>query len=228
MRRSLAVLAMVPVLMANQCYPAFDVRVAPGPQPLRPVITGEREGQPVELNSVAVSRCRPGDLYHPMWSVEVATDSLVYGAPPHGTDGSKAAEPLALGGCYNISAWGRLRSNQRAMGHGGFRLLPDGTVVNGTGAQGRRLEREREVDRMAVACRRAYRRARTETDSAGVDARAWAVSDTTITCGWLRTRDPDTIATTESTERLLLQAAAGVAAIAALSVLQNALKARGP
>ncbi|HSU19651.1 MAG TPA: hypothetical protein VLI45_07900 [Acidobacteriaceae bacterium] len=42
MRKSLAVLAMAPVLMATQCYRRFDVQVSPGPEPMRPVITASR------------------------------------------------------------------------------------------------------------------------------------------------------------------------------------------
>jgi len=89
-------------------------------------------------------------------------------------------------------------------------------VLNGTGELGWQLEREQLVDRAAVGCRRGYRRARSFADTIAVDARVWPVSDTTVTCGFLRHRDPDMIARAESTERLLLQAAGGILAAAAL------------
>jgi hypothetical protein len=187
----------------------------------------------VELETVNVSLCRPVVVHHRVWEVDLtagdsaaARDSIVYGATPPGFFTRKPAEALVPGGCYQVWASGRLRESGRAaIGSGGFRVLADGTVANGTGAQGRRLENEKEVDRAAVGCRRGYRRARTASDSAGVDARVWAVSDTTITCGFLRTRSPETIARAESTERLLLQAAGGLVAAVALWRLGDHLPA---
>ena len=232
MRRSLAVLAIAPVLMATQCYPRYDVQVSPGPAPKQAVFTGVRDKEAVELGSVTVARCRPSLLHHVVWDVDIretadsipASDSLVYGAAPAGFFERKGPEPLVAGGCYTVSSWGRLReSGRRAMGSGGFHVLPDGTVANGLGARGGRLAGENQVERAAVGCRRDYRRAGTAADSTRVDARVWAVADTSITCGFLRTRHPEIIATTESTEWRLVQVAGGIAAIAALLVLEDRL-----
>jgi hypothetical protein len=231
MRRSLAVLAMGPVLMANQCFRAFAVRVSPGPEPRQAVFTGVFEKEAVELRSLRVSLCRPLVLQHAVWELDgpadgggARTDSVVYGAPPSGFFSEKPAEPLRAGGCYEVSAGGRLGSGQQLFGSGGFHLLADGRVQDGTGPLSRRLGGERQVDRGAVGCRRRYRRARTPADTAAVDARAWAVADTSITCGFLRERSPETIAQAKSTERTLLEGAGWIAALAALSALQHALK----
>jgi hypothetical protein len=231
MRRSLAVLAMAPVLMATTCFPSFDVRVSPGPAPMQAVFTGVRGKEAVELQRVTVSLCRPGVVNRVVWSVNFREedggdlpDSLVYGAPPPGFFAQSPPEPLAAGRCYQVSAAGRLRSTTLgAMGTGGFRVLADGTVADGIGAQGSRLAKQHEVDRAAVGCRRAYRRARTRPDSAGVDARVWAVSDTSITCGFLRTRYPETIASTESTEGRILRVAGAVAVLIAVYAIEDAL-----
>lgn len=234
MRKSLAVLAMMPVTMATQCIPRFDVRTSPGPEPMQAVFTGDRGGEPVELRKLTVARCRPGVAHHVVWDASVGSasdstvraDSVVYGRAPEGSDELAKAEPLIAGGCYEVFASGLTRAGRYARGTGGFRVRPDGVVIDGTGPMGRRFGNEKEVDRAAVGCRRDYRRARTAADSATVDARVWPISDTTLTCGDLRRRAPDAIATTESTERLVLQAAAGIAALAALFVLQDKLNLR--
>ena len=223
MRRSLAVLAMMPLLMANQCYPAFDVRTSPGPSPQQPLFTGERGGQPVELLDLSVTQCRPSVVSHLMWQAAITGDSVVYGQGTENGKSKNAAEPLRPDGCYEVFAGGRLRTGERAIGHGGFHVRADGTVANGTGPRGRHLTSERDVDRAAVDCRRAYRRARTAADSSTVDARVRPVSDTSVTCGYLRARHPAVLAEAESSEKLLLQAAGGLVAIAALIALQNAL-----
>lgn len=234
MRKSLVVLAMMPLIMATQCFPRFDVRTSPGPEPLQAVFTGERGRETVELSSVTVARCRPGVVYHVAWEAsfpselnpKVRVDSVVYGQAPQGSDERSAAEPLIAGGCYEVFASGRTLAGQYARGTGGFLVRPDGVVIDGTGSVGRRLGSQRGVDRAAVGCRRQYRRARTTADSATVDARVWAVSDTTITCGFLRSRAPEVIAETESTERMLLEIAGGVAVIAALLVLEDRFNLR--
>ena len=234
MRRSLAVLATVPALMATQCYPGFNLRVSPGAEPMQAVFTGERGGQPVELRTVTVARCRPSVVHHVVWDAAVRSesdakariDSVVYGQVPKGSVERSRAEPLAAGSCYEVFASGRTLSGQYAIGSGGFRVRPDGVVIDGTGPMGRRLGNEREVDRMAVGCRRDYRRARTLADSANVDARVWAISDTSITCGYLRHRDPGVIERTESSEWRLVQVAGGIAAIAALFVLEDRFNLR--
>lgn len=231
MRKSLAVLAMMPVTMATQCFPRFDVRTLPGPEPMQAVFTGDRGGQPVELSSVTVARCRPSVVHHVVWDAKMGSeadgkprvDSVVYGQAPRSTDEQSAAEPLIAGGCYEVFASGRTLSGEYARGTGGFRVRPDGVVIDGTGPMGRRLASEKQVDRAAVGCRRDYRRARNAADSATVDARVWAISDTTITCGYLRLRAPEVIAETESTERRLLEIAAGVAVLAAIFVLEDRL-----
>jgi hypothetical protein len=232
MRRSLAVLAMAPVLMATQCYKQFDVQVSPGPRPMQPVITASRGTDTVELQDVYVARCRVSVVPHAVWSASrkstkgaARTGFVVYGDTSGGFFSERPPEPLRAGGCYTVGASGTVSgSSLPAMGSGGFLVLPDGGVRNGTGELGRRLGNERDVHRAAVGCRRGYDRARTLADSTAVDTRVWAVSDTTITCGLLRERDPESIAAVESTGRVLLQAGGWIAVIAALSVLQDALK----
>jgi len=227
MRRSLAVLAMMPLLMANQCFPRFDLQTSPGPQPLQPVFTGVRGHERVELHGVTVARCRPDELRHVVWEAQgKGADAVVYGSDKLAT--GRPAEPLLPGGCYDVFATGSIPSSpMSAFGSGGFRVLPDSTVVNGTGAQGRRLSAFRPVDRAYVNCRRAYRRARSYDDTTRVDARVWEVSDTTLTCGYLRTRFGETMERTESTERVLLDVAGALAAIAALSAFSTVLKRAG-
>jgi hypothetical protein len=232
MRKSLAVLAMAPVLMATQCVEQFDVQVSPGPEPMRPVITAVRGKGAVELREVHVALCRVSVVPHTVWMASRAsgaapTDSVTYGDPSADFLSQRPPEPLRAGGCYTVGASGSVSgSSLPARGYGGFRVMADGSVQNGTGELGRRLSQEQEVDRAAVGCRRAYRRARSLADSAAVDARAWPVSDTTVTCRFLRQRDPEMIARAESTERLLLQAAGGIVAAAALMVLQDRLNLR--
>ena len=231
MRRSLAVLAMVPGLMATQCYERFDVQVSPGPEPMRPVIAALHGKDTVELREVHVALCRVGILPHAVWSASrqlekgaARVDSVTYGDPSAGFFSQRPPEPLRAGGCYTVGASGRVSgSSLPARGFGGFRVLADGSVQNGTGELGRRLEREREVDRAAVGCRRGYRHARNPADSAAVDARDWTVSDTTITCGFLRARHADLIARTESTERALLGTLGAITIVAALLVLEDKL-----
>jgi hypothetical protein len=232
MRRSLAVLAMGPALMATQCYKQVDVQVSPGPEPMQPVITASRGKDTVDLRDVYVARCRVSVVPHAVWSASrkstkgaARTESVVYGDTSGGFFSERPPEPLRAGGCYTVGASGTvIGSNLPAMGSGGFRVFPDGSVANGTGELGRRLGNERDVHRAAVGCRRGYDRARTLADSTAVDTRVWPVSDTTITCGLLRERDPETIASVESTGRVLLKAGGWIAVIAALSVLQDALK----
>jgi len=230
MRKSLTVLAMAPVLMATQCYRAFDLQVSPGPKPMQAVFTGVRKGEQVELEELSVALCRPSVIQHVVWSASRSgkkaerTDSVTYGEASTGFFSDRAPEPLRPGGCYQVWGGGRLRGRPGpAIGSGGFRVLADGTVVNGTGELGRRLTGELVLDRAAVACRRGYRRARTSVDSAVVDDRSWAVADTTITCGFLRRRSPETIANAESTERVLLSSLGAIAAVAALLVLEDKL-----
>jgi hypothetical protein len=229
MRRSLAVLALGPALMATQCYQKIDVHVSPGPKPGQAVITGVHAKEPVELQELTVTLCRPMEIDRVVWSGNGgARDSVLYGTS-EGFFAERPPEPLAPGGCYEVSARGRLHESRRyAWGFGGFRVRPDGTVIDGTGAPGRRLNSSLGIDRAAVGCRRAYRRARTEPDSAGVDARVWPVSDTAITCRFLRQRFPETIASTESTERVLLEVSGALAAIAALLVLESRLHLNDP
>ena len=49
MRRSLAVLAVAPVLMATQCYTSYDLQVSPGPAPKQAVFTGVRDKEILSL-----------------------------------------------------------------------------------------------------------------------------------------------------------------------------------
>ena len=228
MRKSLAVLAMGPLLMATQCHPSYDVRVAPGPEPMQAVFTGVRGKESVAIDDLAVALCRPSVVSHLVWDatrVEKAAgaDSVTYGEASRFSS-RRPAEPLRPGGCYTVFSTGTLHPSGRyAIGSGGFHVLPDGRVVNGTGPQGRRLTSYRQVDRAAVGCKRAYRRAPTLQDTTSIDARVWEVADTTITCGHLRYRHPETLAGAESSERLLLQAAGGIAVLVALFAIQDAL-----
>jgi len=227
MRRSLLVLAMAPLLLATTCFPKFDLKTSPGAQPMQVVFTGTRGHERVELQGVTVARCRPGEAPHVVWEAQgKGADSVAYGSAKFAS--ARPAEALFPGGCYVVFASGSLPSGMRAFGSGGFRVLPDSTVVNGTGAQGRRLNGSGQVDRAYVNCRRGYRRARTYADTVRVDARAWAVSDTTLTCGYLRTRFAEMMERTESTERVLLETAGALAAIAALLAFRTVLNRAAP
>jgi hypothetical protein len=223
-RRSLLVLATGPLLMATQCFPMFEVKTAPGPKPMQAVLVGVRKDEAVSLKHVRVSLCRPSPLDHVVWSGSAAgADSLLYGTSA-GFSADHPAEPLLAGGCYSVHAEGVLEPSSRyARGSGGFRVRPDGVVIDGTGPLGRRLSSGRPVDRAAVACRRGYRAARTAGDSTVVDARAWPVADTTLSCALLRRRFPELIAETESTERRLLAVTGALTLVAALIVLESAL-----
>jgi len=181
---------------------------------------------------VYVALCRVSVVPHAVWSASrkstkgaAQTESVVYGDTSGGFFSERPPEPLRAGGCYTVGASGTVSgSNLPARGSGGFRVLPDGSVANGTGELGRRLGNERDVYRAALGCRRGYDRARTLADSTAVDTGAWPVSDTAITCGLLRERDPDTIASAESTGRFLFRVGGWIAVIAAVSMLQDAWK----
>jgi hypothetical protein len=230
MRRSLAVLAMGPVLMASQCRPVYDLRVAPGPEPGQAVFTGTRKDEAVEIGTVRVGLCRPSVVAHVAWSASrvekgAGPDSVAYGEGTPRFVAERPPEPLRPGGCYQVFTSGTLHPSGRyAVGSGAFHVHPDGRVANGTGPQGSRLTSYRQVDRVAVGCKRAYRRAPTLQDTVRIDARVWEVSDTTLTCGDLRYQYPEMLASAESTERVLLQAAGGIVGLIALFAIQDKLK----
>jgi hypothetical protein len=229
MWRSLAVLAMGPLLMATQCHPVYDLRVSPGPEPGQAVFTGARKNERAEIGTVTVALCRPGEVSRVVWSASrveksAGPDSVTYGEGAPRFAAERPPEPLRAGGCYEVFTSGTLHASGRyATGSGGFHLLADGTVRNGTGPEGSRLTSWRQVDRAAVGCKRAYRRAPTLQDTVRIDARTWQVADTTLTCGDLRYRHTETLARAESTERLILQVSAGVAGLIALFAIQDKL-----
>lgn len=149
---------------------------------------------------------------------------ITYGRVPAGYREEAPAAPIARGDCYYAHA---VAFPDTSVGQayiagleGGetFRLLSDGRVVLGTPNIALFDRRPlREINRAAVGCTRGYRRARTQADTAAVDARAYAVLETPVSCGHLRTRWPDVMRGPTTTERTLLGILGlGVSALALL------------
>lgn len=193
MRRSLAVLAGAPLLVATSCIRTFDLRTAPRPERGSPAIVARSGGRPADVRTLRVERCRPEVLPHVAWSIArlagadstAAPDSIIYGQLPRGYYEEHPAEPLAPGGCYEMrgTAGGRDSTTFDAVGLAAFRVLADGTVVPGW----TRVRHGKELGHAALACRFAFHRARTTADTAAVDARTFPVADTTVSCGMMRT-----------------------------------------
>ncbi|HEX8906355.1 MAG TPA: hypothetical protein VF771_16015 [Longimicrobiaceae bacterium] len=226
MRRSMAlvVIAGAPLLMATECVRAYELKVSPRPERGSPAITGWRGDDPVAIQSLEVERCRPPELRHVAWSVtrkEGGADSaalapILYGQLPKGFAEERAPEPLAPGTCYVMHGDGTILGDSAGMyarGRGGFHVRGDGAVLPADAGFGETMHYGRQFGRAAVTCRRAFRRVRTPEQTAAVDARAFAVADTTVTCELMRTRFAETMRTEPSTEKTVVYLAAFVAAL---------------
>ena len=234
MRRCLAILAAAPLLTATTCFRSYELRTSPRPEPGKPAITGWSGTRPVTVNQLSVERCRPSELRHEAWSIArkdrsdstAAPEPIIYGELPKGFEEEHAPEPLAAGVCYEMRGFGTVADSTRefAVGRGGFHVLRDGTVAPGGGGWRESLHYDREFERAAVHCRRAFRGVRTAEQTAAVDARAFAISDTSVTCGDMRTRFAQTMRETPSTEKTALGIVALVAALGTIFWLEDVVK----
>ena len=220
MRKSLA-LAFAPVLLAARCYdPGMTVRLAPETQPYRPVFYAHHDSVPVHsIGRFTVEACRPHQIQKVVWEIERSTEGdtprplrISYGQLPSGYTQKVAPEPLAAGRCYAVLA------QSPGRGELSFRLADDGTPTPG-GNDG-----WRQFERAAVACKRAYRRARTPEAIAAANVLAQPVADTTVSCGTFSTRWRSELDNAESSEMLALKFIGGIAALTALFWLEDALK----
>jgi hypothetical protein len=217
--------ALLPALMAMQCFHLIRVQVAPGPAVDDPPSFGfAYRGDPLTVvESFRVSECRGGR--GAVWQIQrdarTPTDTqplrITYGRVPRGYREAKPAEPLAPGGCYDARARGLLDEAAVMGGFGSetFHLLPNRRMFVGSpGGLATSSRPFRQLNRAAVGCQRGYRRARTQADSAAVDAREYGVLDARLSCGWLYATWPDLMEDPVTTEHGLL-AVLGVAGLVA-------------
>jgi hypothetical protein len=196
MRRSLAVLAGAPLLMATSCIRTIDLETSPGPERGRPVITASSGRRAATITELRVERCRPEPLRQVAWSIIAkdfpdstgTADPIVYGVLPRGFVERHPAQPLSSGGCYQMQGSGIVAGDPPelpATARGEFVLGADGTFTAPGPVE---VRHENQLGKAAVTCRFAFRRAQTAADTAAVDARVFPVADTTVTCGLMRTR----------------------------------------
>lgn len=225
--------ALAPLLMATSCPAFVRVGVEPGAAAdgSAPEFRFDFQRTPLrELASLTVYGCPDEELYSfkydsalqrvPVaWRIVRQEDApmhaeplrITYGRMPAGYREETRAAPIEPGGCYRVHA---VAFPDRSTGQaylagleGGqtFRLLPDGRLILGTPIVPMLDSRPlRQINRAAVGCTRGYRRARTPADSTAVDAREYAVLDTPVTCGLLRSRWPDVMRDPTTRERTLL------------------------
>ncbi|HEX6751901.1 MAG TPA: hypothetical protein VF092_31695 [Longimicrobium sp.] len=238
MRRSLAILAAAPLLTATTCFRSYELKTSPRPDPGKPAITGWSGTRPVATSALTVERCRPLELRHEVWSIArkdrsdstAAPEPIIYGELPKGFEEERAPEPLAAGVCYHMRGYGTVADSTRefAVGSGGFHVLRDGTVAPGGGGWRESVHYDRDFERAAVHCRRAFRGARTPEQAAAVDARTFAISDTSITCEDMRTRFVTAMRDTPSTEKTVFAVVGLVAALGAIFWLEDVAKRSVP
>jgi hypothetical protein len=220
-------LCLIPALMATSCIYLIGVQVEPGAAAGEPpAFAFSHHGVPLaRLDSFSVSGCPERTSYdapytqweHPelpvLWRIvrdhnapaTAEAPRIRYGQVPAGYVERKPAEPLRPGGCYNVYVAGPGNAPETWPNFGGqtFHLLPDGRLLAGTPSGYLGNSRPfREINRAGVACVRGYRHARTPADSAAIDARAFSVMDTPLTCGWLRGNWPDLMNDTQSAEQI--------------------------
>ena len=229
MRRIAFAAGTVLLLTATSCPTPLRLRLAKDAAPGMPVFTATYGKVPLtKWERVKVAPCRPPYLEHAVWEIardsslapgeaEPGPASIVYGKVPPGFVERVPAEPLKPGRCYTVAASSAF--GYRARGWMEIELAEDGHTVG----LPRRLFGgwERQLERGAVACVRGYQGARTPADSAAVDERSFAVSDTTVRCGYLRRHVPGELAGSVSTEQLLLAGAAFVAGLVGLIYLDE-------
>jgi hypothetical protein len=222
-------LALAPLLTATSCPTGIGIQVEPPPAAAEPpsfaLTHWDQDGTAA---SFEVRECAAGGQV--MWRITLQTPydtapdplRMAYGRPPRGYREEERARPLAPGGCYRAAA---APSDPR--GEGGsevFRLLPTGSIVQGTADQPEIHAPElRELNRAAVSCVRGYRRARTAADSAAVDAAEHDVVDARLSCGWMRRQWPDALAQTRTRGERFLFYAGSAAFFIAIPIVDNAL-----
>ena len=215
---------LVLLLTATTCFPRLDVDVRAGTEPGRPMIEGKVKREVIGgLSELKVTSCGPSYLEETTWKIE-RDDSLAgpvvvtYGRVPPGFRETVPAAPLRPGRCYlAAAAWsgGMVMPGARefdVLEDGGIRERSAG-VFSGSWT--------RELERGAVGCVRGYRRARTPADSSAVDARAFPLADTTLTCGYLRENTPTELAESMSSERRVLLLALYLSVLVGASVLMD-------
>jgi hypothetical protein len=217
MRRTLwLALAISPLLMASQCFRVARVQVSPGAAPGDPPSFGfAYRGQPLTgVQSFRVESCS-ADGQGPLWQIarvdETLTETeplrITYGQVPRGFRERRPAEPLQAGGCYHASARGmeEVQLSRMIISGESFYLLSNRRMIVGSPAGLLHNPRPfRQINRAAAGCHRGYRRARTQEDSAAVDARRYRVLDDSPSCEWLNTHWPDLMSEPASTERTAL------------------------
>jgi hypothetical protein len=229
MRWSLAVIAGAPLLMATSCIHTYPMRTAPGPVRGRPAIVSERYGgERVFVNGLTVRRCRPEQLPHVAWAVErgpaadsaEAADSVVYGRAPAGFLETHPPEPLAPR-CYEMDGharpW-RSFAGRDSTGWGVFHIAGD-SATDGEWD----VRADKQMRRALLACRGAFRRARTAADTAQADTRVFPVADTTVSCAFARTHLAGAMRREPSRGRAALNGIAAFSALFAASYAVGAL-----
>jgi hypothetical protein len=227
------VIALTPLLLATSCPAFVRVGVEPGAAAdgSTPEFRFDYERTALrELESLTIYGCPDEELYSfkydsalqrlpVVWRIVRQEDALMrtqplritYGRVPAGYREEARAAPIVPGGCYYARAVAFADTAVRQIyiegleGGQTFRLLSDGSLVLGTPIVPLLDSRPlRQINRAAVGCIRRYRRARTPADSAAVDAREYAVLDTPLSCGHLRTQWPDAMRSPVTRERTLL------------------------
>ncbi|HEX8693318.1 MAG TPA: hypothetical protein VF746_12905 [Longimicrobium sp.] len=225
--RKFAVLLLVPALLGGWCtrntLPTMKLRVDEGSPPDRPVFEASFGETPLlSVGEFAVARCRPHQLRSVVWQIERASPPrsqaplrITYGQTPPGFREVVAPRPLQPG-CYHALA------TTPGAASLAFRVLPDSIVAGGPDWQSG-VFTDREIERAAVHCVRRYRRARAGADTLAVDQAVQPVADTSVACGDLRTRWPELLEESQSSERRYLEIAGSIAAIIALLAISDAL-----
>jgi hypothetical protein len=234
-RRLWLAIAISPLMMAMQCFRLARVEVSPGAAPSDPpAFDFTYRGQPLAgVETFRVESCA-ADGRHLLWQVERIGQTLTeteplritYGQVPRGFREDRPAAALQPGGCYHASATGMEEvelSGMIVLGES-FYLLPSRRMFAGSPAGLVHNSRPfRQINRAAVGCRRGWRRARTQADSAAAGARRYPVLDERLSCDWLNTHWPDLMAEPASTERAALAVATLLAVYVSLGILSEQL-----
>lgn len=232
-RAARAAVALAPLLMATSCPAFVRVGVEPGParDGSTPEFRFDYTRTSLrELTSLTIYGCPDQELYSfaydsalqrlpVVWRIVRQAEAplrveplrITYGRVPAGYREETPPAPIEPGGCYRAHAVAFPdRSTEQAYvggleGGQTFRLLSNGRLVLGTPTvpvlDSRPL---RQINRAAVGCTGGYRRARTQADSAAVDAREHTVLDTPLSCGHLRTQWQDAMHAPVTRERTVL------------------------
>ena len=227
MRWILALGVSAVLLLAGGCQYPVRLFLAPDSAPHQPTFHASYLGERLaRVEEFAVMPCRPRELQRPLWRVHFAggpVDSLrplriTYGQVPEGYTETRTPELLIPGRCYAAMVAGP------GLGTLEFTLKPTGQATDGGYGWRGYARAARQVNRAAYRCVRRYRVAPSAQDSAGVDALSHPVADTTVSCGWLRERHPDALATARSDLRIYATVAGGVVALGTIVLLGDAVK----